>query len=201
MRQYYLLFKCSVHTLLVVLLLSSCATMKVKPSYTPLLERRIEALSGQTDWQIDGRLAIKNGGEGLSATLHWVQNQDSFDISLYDPLGRKVAHMQGSYDLVSLSTSDGKVVEGADPEALQLQYLGWSLPLEYLSHWVMGLPVSGKLMQNTSYDSAGRLQALTQEGWRIQFKRYETSQLTALPQLVQLEKGDFRVKLLVDERI
>ncbi len=194
------MFKYSVSVLLAVLLLSSCASLKDKPAYTLLLEQRIASLTVLTDWQIDGRLAIKNGDEGLSATLSWVQKDDTFDISLHDPLGRKVVHMQGSYDLVSLSTADGQTIEGANPEALQLEYFGWSLPLDYLADWIKGLPVGDKPMQNEIYDGVGRLQALTQEGWRVKFRRYETSQLVALPQLVQLEKGDFRVKLLVDER-
>ncbi len=185
---------------LVVLMLSSCVTMKVGSSYTQLLEQRIVALAALTNWEINGRLAIKNGGEGFSATMHWIQQDDSFDIRLYDPLGRKVAHMKGNSDLVSLSTSDSRTIEGVDPKALQQQYLGWSLPLDYLSDWVIGLPVNDLAMQDASYDHAGRLQALTQAGWRVQFKRYETPQLTAFPQLVQLEQGDFRVKLLVDER-
>lgn len=99
-----------------------------------------------------------------------------------------------------MTSSKGQVIEDVDPEELQRHYLGWALPLGHLQDWIRALPANGVVMTNDSYDGAGRLLGMSQDSWQVQFKRYETSSLLAMPELIIIEKQQFRAKLLIDRR-
>ena len=186
--------------LLLVVLLSSCATTPLNPVRKHLLQQRITALESVDTWIIEGRLAIKNKDDGLTVTIHWKQRGDRFDITLTDPLGRRVAELQGDQYRVTMKSSKGQLIEGVDPEKLQMHYLGWALPLGHLQGWIRALPAQDVVIDDDVYDGTGRLLSMSQDGWQVQFKRYETSALLAMPELIILEKQQFRAKLLVDIR-
>lgn len=150
-------------------------------------------------WKISGRIGIRNGDEGFSAGLEWVQAGKQFDIRLFDPLGRKVAWLRGSDTSVSLRTSDGKNLTATDPQLLMQQNLGWSFPIRSFFYWVKGIPDPGQVIWRQEYDGRGRLVLMQQGGWKATFSRYRHVEAGEIPQLAKLERGNLRVKLLIRE--
>ena len=78
------------------------------------------------------------------------------------------------------------------------QELGWSLPVEGLRSWVLGLPAE-RSVAVPAFDTEGRLARLSEAGWRLEYLRFEPQVGgVELPTRLNLERGDLRVKLVVD---
>ena len=189
--------------LLICLFLAGCATTQQQSQsgpYRKTVEQRLALLAAQNQWKLEGRIAVRNGEQGFSAGMHWQQAEERFDIRLLDPLGRRVAWLTGTADLVTLVTSDGQSYEGVDPQMLLRQHLGWGIPLDSLVYWVKGMPDPNKPSWREEYDDIGRPILLEQAEWTVNLSRYESGSVMAMPGLVKLERENFRAKLLVDSR-
>jgi outer membrane lipoprotein LolB len=156
-------------------------------------------------WQLKGRVAGKSNNQGFRAGVQWQQKQDNFVIDLHGPLGRKVAIITAAQGNVQLKTSKGENFQANDPEELMQRLFGYSLPVNGLQHWLLGIPDpspssgqgSGQTRAELVLDEKGRLQQLKQAGWVIDYKRYHES-VPALPALIQISNPTLNANIKVD---
>lgn len=152
-------------------------------------------------WKLKGRVAGKSNNQGFRAGVRWMQMQDRFEIDLHGPLGRKVAVITAAQGNVQLKTSKGESYQAKDPEELMQRLFGYSLPVNGLQHWLLGIPdPSSKLGQSNTdliLDEHGRLQQLKQAGWIIAYKRYHSG-VPALPALIQISNPTLNANIKVD---
>src|SRR5690606_4742061 len=132
------------------------------------------------NWQINGKIGVQTPRDSGSATIHWVQNNNKYTISLYGPLGSNELKLSGQPGSVQLVMPDGKHFSAATPEQLLAERWGWQLPVANIHYWVRGLPVPG-IPSKTQFDSEHRLTSLTQQGWQVQFMSYEKVASIDLP--------------------
>lgn len=189
-----------------VALLGACATKgpvsppaEISKWPSAMAAKRAAKLIPIRSWSLKGRLGIQLPSEGLSAGIEWLQNKKEYQIKLFDQLGRQVALLTGGPGRVALKTSKGDSFHGRNAEKLLQKHLGWTIPVESLFYWVRGLPDPNTVAWREDYDDAGHLVALSQGGWRVRLSRYDGEGITALPQLVRIEREDIKLKLLIKE--
>jgi len=196
----------SLLVLLLVVLLSGCAT----PPSAPLLddeardllwELRHVQLGELAGWQMKGRVAVKSIQHSWSASLSWQQQAGAFDIRFSSMLGQRLAQLKGDALTASLYLPDDRVLSAANASELLDEELGWSVPMDGLRYWLVGMPApvlasSGKL--NKGLDELGRLQWLEQAGWRIEYPRYRSAGILEVPKKMVLTRDDLRVRLIID---
>ncbi|MEM7401702.1 MAG: lipoprotein insertase outer membrane protein LolB, partial [Pseudomonadota bacterium] len=136
-------------------------------------------------WELKGRVAGKSQNEGFRAGVTWKQQPTKFTIDLHGPLGRKVAVITKQQGNVQLKTSKGEHFEANDPEELMQTLFGYSLPVNGLQHWLLGVPDPNQVHAELIIDEQGRLIQLNQAGWSIDYKRYHES-TPALPALIKI---------------
>lgn len=184
---------------LLALLLSACAVQPIPRGDT---ERRFEArqveLAGYADWTLTGRIAVAADEDGWSANLRWQQRGEDYRISIFDPLGRTLARLEGTPGRVTLRTSEGESYQAANPETLLYQQLGWQFPVQGLRHWVLGVPRPDGPVNDVALDGEGRPAHLSQDGWGVDYSRYEAANSHALPARMVLARDSVRIKLAVD---
>ncbi len=181
----------------VALLTSGCATLQPPPPVAAspdelwsLHRAQITAIRG---FSIQGR--ISDGAR--TAQMLWHQHADSsFELKLNGPFGIGAVEILGSAGGVVVRSKDG-VTYVTDPQAWMVANLGWSVPIENLRLWVTGLPAPGSAGQ-VRFDEAGRLAELAQNGWAIRYDSYLDVGSRDLPQKVQLENDDNRLRLVID---
>src|ERR1700710_2706188 len=90
-------------------------------------------MRGQT---IEGRMSVRykdlaSGKEDASSgRFVWTTDGgDDLELSLLDPLGQTVALIRADSHRASIVFRDGRKVDGATPESLTEQTLGWTVPL------------------------------------------------------------------------
>lgn len=128
---------------------------------------------------IDGRLSVRykdlaSGKEdALSGRFEWTQRGDHVELSLLDPLGQTVALIRSDPGRSSIAFRDGRKVEGATPEDLTQDTLGWTVPLSGLASWLDGRAAAGSPAA-TLADGG-----LRQDNWTIRFVRDEDASKVA----------------------
>ena len=120
---------------------------------------------------IEGRLSVRykdlasDKEDALSGRFEWAQSGDDIELSLLDPLGQTVALIRSDPNRSSITFRDGRKVEGATPEALTQDTLGWTVPLRGLGSWLAGRPAAGSAA--VALDDGG----IRQDNWTIRFVR------------------------------
>ncbi|MEK7768602.1 MAG: lipoprotein insertase outer membrane protein LolB [Pseudomonadota bacterium] len=156
--------------------------------------------AGPANFGLIGRVSVKDEKQGFSGGIHWHHTDTGDEILLLSPLGQAVAQIQRNTEGIRLTTSEQKVYYAADVEDLTKQVLGWHLPLMGLQYWVqsMNSPATIAAMDR---DSDGRIVAIRQDDWEITYSSYFPPERlqTARPRVLVLNRGDLRIKLVIDQ--
>lgn len=183
-------------------MLTACAVQPPQVSEAPRsawLAHRA-TLESLDRWQAQGRVAVRVGQEGWNASFDWSQLGDDYRIRLRGPFGQGAVELSGHPQRgVWLRRADAPPRFALDPESLLLEETGWQLPVAGLADWLRGLPVETGPEPDLVWDEQGRLAALQQDGWQIDYRRYQTIGGQQLPDRLQLARDALRVKVVVDE--
>lgn len=146
-------------------------------------------------FRIEGRIAVRRAGESFSAGIDWRHDAQSDEIVVSGPLGQGLARLTSGGGAALLETADQKRYVAADMEGLSEQVFGARLPVSGLGRWVLGRSAFGGA---ASVDAIGRLAGLSEQGWSIEYLRYESESRDALPELLQARREDVEVRLKID---
>ena len=154
------------------------------------------SMDGRT---IEGRLSVRyktlatDKEESLSGRFVWTSSGEDLELSLLDPLGQTVALIRSGATRSSITFRDGRVVDGATPESVTEQTLGWAVPLHGLRYWLEG---ETDRASDVTTLSDGRLR---QDNWSIRFSGDEP-----LPKRIDLyypgPPAEVDLRLVVDQR-
>ncbi len=186
-----------------ITLLSGCATMQSpfdNPAVAPSNEKqsskeRSLQLQNFTRWETSGSVGISYQGKTDIGTFVWVQNDLAYDFKTYGPLNVASIRIEGRPGAATLWKNVNTPRKAASPEALMRRELGWFLPLSNLRFWSRGLAAPGPV-NSTQYDRFGHLTFLQQQGWAIQYQRYQAAKGLDLPRNMVMTHGDIRVKII-----
>ena len=179
--------------------LSGCATAPRVDSIPQLdWSERQQQLAQLQRWSFSGRLAIKDANdESWSASLRWQQDGDSYDIQLSGAFGQGAARLSGHDGYAVIEMAEHSALTANSAEALMQQQLGWSMPVQGLKYWLLGMPVPGSVGQ-TAFNEVGRLQSLRQSGWQVRYRDYLDVDGLELPRKLELENPRLRARLVID---
>lgn len=186
-----------------VLVLSACATQPTAPTSIPsenlaLHQQHLASLAKIQTFSLKGRLGVVTQKQGFSGGIEWQHQATADNIDVYSPVGGKVANIAKTPDQVVLTDQKNHQIKANDAETLTETTLGFRLPLNGLSDWAIGRPTSSKI-EASSWDAQGRLTALKQDGWDIDFENYLESNGTFLPTKIVLKSEKVNLKLLVEK--
>jgi outer membrane lipoprotein LolB len=159
-------------------------------------QTRKAALNTLQTWQIAGRVSVTSEQDGWHATLNWVQQGPAYTMDLIGPLGQGRLRISSDGETVYLRTSDGKVFYATDPDQLVEKTLGIRLPVNGLVYWVRGLPdpLQASVLAG---DPQGRLTRLEQNGWIINYLRYDQQGQWELPTRIRAHQDEWTVQMVI----
>ncbi len=95
-----------------------------------------------------------------------------------------------------LEKSDGTRTRSATVDQLIQLEIGWQVPVDALRWWVRGLAAPGAL-QGLELDGSGLPRRLEQQGWTIEFERYQQVGDLSMPGRLEAVNAPYRIKLAV----
>jgi outer membrane lipoprotein LolB len=176
--------------LLLALALSGCASSPP----IPLAQRNIPL---SPNWTLQGRIGIKTDDESLSGQIHWQHRPDSDEVLMTSPLGQGVARIERNADGVTLDVPNRPARHAPDAESLTHEALGYGLPVSGLTWWMQARPAPGRAFEAT-YDDAGRIAQLKQDGWVIHYLQY-SADAPWRPRKVELVREGLVIRLVADD--
>ena len=159
------------------------------------LERQ-QAMQKLTQWRCEGRAAILAQNSGGQISFDWQHKLGEQILSIKTPLGQNALQLTMNQGGATLIDHEGQVSQGEDGEALLQQALNWSVPIESMRAWLLGLPAT----RNDSYtlDAQGRLLTLESQNWTIEYKRYNDNNGFNLPSKLELRRSELTLRLVID---
>jgi outer membrane lipoprotein LolB len=160
-------------------------------------EARRAELQHRDQFELRGRVAVAAAGQGFNAKLRWEQTGGQAVLALDGPLGVGGVRVTSEGSNLSVANSRG---EQLDSEAARNELstrLGFEPPISSLRYWVLGVPDPAYPAEET-LDADQRLTSLQQDGWQIDYTKYIAIDGRWLPERMTLQRGDVRVRLIVD---
>ncbi|MEZ5524593.1 MAG: lipoprotein insertase outer membrane protein LolB [Pseudomonadales bacterium] len=160
--------------------------------------RHQQLVGALDDWDIMGKLGIRTPDQSNSARFNWQQQAQHFDIRVTSLLGQGLATLSGTSGNVHLNIAGRGEFDTSVPEALLLQELGWTLPVDDLNYWIRGIP-SPNSQARYQLNDQGLMENLHQAGWQLHFSRYQQFGSFPLPGKILLQQDDIKLTLLIKQ--
>lgn len=180
----------------VLIALGGCSSPPQPPLGTDLPVPVVQPL---TEFTLEGRISLRAGDEAVSGGLRWSRQGSRDHLLVTTPMGGAVAQITRVGESIEVVDHKGqRSVTESGLSGLD-QILGFKLPLDYLSWWLAGTPKAGEI-HRLERDGEGRLAYLEQDGWRIDFQRYQPTVDRFLPRKLVARRGeDLELRLVVDQ--
>lgn len=188
--------------LMSALLTYGCATRPLQPAREIDWDRRAASLLVEPDWRAQGRIAFRSGKEGGQGSMIWVQSGDTARISLSGPFGAGAYQINWDQQQIVVNSRNGERVAaytGRDAADRFLeQQLGWSFPARSIRYWLLGV-ADPDYRSEQRIDATGWLSRIEQNGWGVEYSRFDKVDERYLPGKVVMENEQARVKLVIDK--
>ncbi|MEN1927225.1 lipoprotein insertase outer membrane protein LolB [Luteimonas sp. MJ293] len=206
--------------LLAVLVLAGCVSRPVRaPDAAQLTGPALAAAQAQVSAReaqlaaagpvaFSGRVALSNGRDGGSGRLEWWQAERQYQVMLRAPITRQGWSLSAGPDGARIDGLDGGPLHGPDPMELLYEATGMQVPIAALAAWAAGTRADQATfgVAQLEFSAEGRLVRIRQGGWTIDYVRWQPQdtaeageQAMALPARIDAERGQARVRLMVDE--
>lgn len=179
-----------------LLLLSGCALWtRHSPEAESAWNARRAALGHVHQFGVQARVAA-GGPFGGKGNLFWRQRADGFDLRVAGPMGGGVLLIRGDGERVEIRTPEEQLTT-TEPERVLRERLGWSFPVSRLRYWALGVPAPGT-PADIELDEDGRVIAMAQDDWVMEYDEYRTYGAFDLPRRFELGNRDITIKVIVD---
>lgn len=165
-------------------------------------QKHLQKLAAFNRWEAKGKIKITVDGEPQSASFEWQQYKNNYTINFFGPFGYGNSWLRRTSKGVTLETPELPTQHAKTPEQLLLQTVGWQAPISNLQYWIKGQPAP-KVMRDkqplTHLTQHGALNALSQQGWDIQFSRHQLYQGLWLPGKITAKRQGVAILVIVKQ--
>ncbi|MGI2855852.1 lipoprotein insertase outer membrane protein LolB [Shewanella algae] len=151
-------------------------------------------------WELKGKLAVKTPEEKFSTNLYWLHTPTTEELRLTTMLGTSVMLLKSGPDGAFLEL-DGEVYRDRDPQRLLDGLSNWSIPLNALPRWVLGLSAADTELLLTNND--GKPQSLEDGSvsppWQVKYLSWQQQSGADIPRLLKLNRGALELKIQLTE--
>ncbi|MGL5358388.1 MAG: lipoprotein insertase outer membrane protein LolB [Shewanella sp.] len=180
-----------------LLFLPGCQTL---PPVDDLSAITVSKASQAAAWELQGKLAIKTSADKLSANLYWRHTPRGDKLTLTTMLGTTVLTLHTTADSAQLEF-DGKTYHDSNAERLLKRVSGWSIPLDALPLWIVGL--AGPLDEIVERDGQAQPKELinqqTPPPWQVSFLSWQSQSGASVPRQLTLVREDLQLKLQLNQ--
>ena len=170
-------------------MLAACSNIQETIDDSALSDFRANKIIRQ--WEIKGKVGIRDSQQSGSAYLNWQQCGDKFDIKIQGLFGAGAAHLYGDTRTTTIKRAGESAVETRDPEKL-LSEIGLPIPVKEMFHWIRGLPEP-----NLHYSINPSQTGFQQSGWTLLYPKIANVDNHILPRKTIAVRNDLKLTLLL----
>jgi outer membrane lipoprotein LolB len=180
------------------LLMLACAHQAPKPTARVDAEQHQSELSQLTTWQIAGRFGFKGPEQKQSASLHWAQREQNYQLSLSTILGTAILSMQNDNGLIT-AKADDKNYTGTNASEVIWQMTGWTIPVDQLPIWIKGQYTANDQVVINEQGFVSQLvpNCVHCQGWLISYSNYQVVEKNWLPHKIVMTHTSRNVQVII----
>jgi outer membrane lipoprotein LolB len=160
-------------------------------------EARKGVLEKTDEWDFAGRIGVSAGSEGFNGKLWWRQDGIVYRARISGPIGIGTIFINGDGPEVTLTESNGTVTELIDAESELRSRYGWTIPVNSLRYWTLGIPDPSSPSE-VRFNESGQMAELSQRDWQVSIGQYGQGGGQAMPRRLTAVSDDIRVRLVID---
>lgn len=174
----------------------ACATREPRPAGAWLDERQAW-FDQHPNWDISGRVGLRDGNRGGSLGFTWQAEGDQHRIHLRTSAGGRQWRLRFTPGSAMLEGTDVPRLTGRSPDPLVEEAVGWPIPVHALSWWIRGLvpPGGGRI----SFADDGTLAGVAGPVWTLDYQRFEQVEGRLLPTRLVARSGEYRVTIAIGD--
>ncbi len=182
--------------MLSTIFISGCSTT-IPDNLIPVSVNKVQQASA---WEMQGKLAVRTSQDRFSTNIYWLHSPHRDELTLTTVLGTTLLSLSSQDDLVTLSV-DGETYQDTNAQRLLTRVSGWSIPIDSLPLWLTGQLTAGdKLISSDSQQRPSKLVNSQQlPPWQVEFKSWQKQSGADVPRLLNLTRGDLRLKLQLNK--
>jgi outer membrane lipoprotein LolB len=185
-------------SIVIIIFLSGCVSTNIIPSLSnDDLEKNKESLSNIFNWKFHGRIAVKTRLDGYHGNIIWKQTGDSFQISLWGPLGLGMLSINGSSEDIEITNVNGQIIALKNVEDELQHFIGSIIPISSIQYWLLGIPNPYFSSKIESRDNSTVID-FKQSGWVIEASDFKRNIEFLLPHKIFLSNVDTDVRVAVE---
>lgn len=162
-------------------------------------DSRNAVLAGIDEFEFAGRIGVRAADDGFNGKLRWYQDGAAFRATVSGPLGIGTVRIEGDGDRVEMTDKDGAKTVLNDIEVELYYRYGWTIPVESLRYWALGIP-DPRVPAETEFAESGELTSLLQRGWTVTISRYrEAGGGQQMPSRLTASNTETNVRLVIDK--
>ncbi len=162
-------------------------------------ENRQEDLLEWPFWEMAGRIGLTVAKDSYNGSVAWDQNGEAIDFRFRGPLGIGGIRIHGELDQeVRVKTTTGQDFTVEDFETEMQARMGWSIPINSLRYWVLGI-VDPEVDADVVLNDEDLLDELVQGDWKIIYERYQEVDGVQLPKKFTITGPDTRIKMIAND--
>lgn len=183
---------------LFLLCIAGCATVTQPGSGEHYLSWpvRQKQLNNLKNWNLQSAIGIKNLNQCTAVHVHWQQFEPNYTLDITSQFNIGGVKIVGDSTGVTLWRSATNKIRAQTPEELMYHELGWSLPIDNLRYWILGLPAP-KLAYTSQFDVNNHLIYLQQQGWKISYSNFISINKIDLPTSILISNSRIQVKMVI----
>src|SRR5690606_24300941 len=172
---------------------------------TARVQARWARLASSGPLASSGRVALSNGSDGGNGRLEWWQAGDAYQVVLQAPVTRQGWSLTADAGGARIDGLDGGPRQGPDADWLLLEATGMDVPVGALAAWAAGTRADPAAHgpARMEFTADGRLARIRQAGWTIDYVGWQAEAAgpgqEPLPRRIDAERGQARVRLVVDD--
>jgi outer membrane lipoprotein LolB len=177
------------------LLAAACTLNPPAPSAEPT------ARQAATAFALTGRLSATDGEHSATGKLEWQHQPTTERWTVLSPLGQIVARLDVDPTGATVTFANGE--RRYAPQASDLLPMlipgvaDAGLPPDRFADWVQAAPRADAEIRTR--DAQGRPARAVDQGWIIDYLSYQSDAPAALPRLLDISRGEFRLRLVIDQ--
>ncbi|MDR1662085.1 MAG: outer membrane lipoprotein LolB [Azoarcus sp.] len=188
-------FRAPTLALAACLLVAACAIDPSAPAIKPVARQAAES------FLLTGRLSATDGEHSATGRLEWQHRPSADRWTVLSPLGQIVARIEEGPEGASLTLSNGERRYAAQAAELMSGLfpgiVDAGLPPARLAVWIQAAPPADAEIR--TLDAQGRPVRAIDQGWIIDYLAYRDETPVAPPRLLDIFRGDFRLRLAIDQ--
>ena len=175
---------------------AGCQTLPGPPAAGPDAAARV-AIAALDRWHATGRVAVRAGDEGFSASFDWREQDGHGELGVRGPFGAGAVRISRSAARIRIESGTAAPLEVAAPfdelEPELVARLGFPLPIDSLRFWVLGVPAPGTPVDGSDGE-------FRQGGWQVAVPEFVavSGAPGPLPSRLVLTRDATRIRVVVD---